>query len=184
MKKYSVIIPHKNCPELLHRCITSIPSNGDFEIILVDDGSDNIETVKKNIEALNRNDLRVVYSECGRGAGYSRNVGIRESSGEWILFLDADDFFTETIADIVKITESTEADIVYFKHQGKYSDNLEDCIRVPIRNELISHVLNNNCEKNRTRLKFGDIVPWGKIYRRSLISKHNIVLMKLYVAKM
>lgn len=39
-KKYSVIIPHKNTPELLRRCLSSIPKRGDIQIIVIDDNSD------------------------------------------------------------------------------------------------------------------------------------------------
>ena len=73
MKNYSIIIPHKNSPELLDRCLKSIPERNDIEIIVVDDCSD--ENCRPQID---RKGVEIIYvtKEETKGAGRARNLAI------------------------------------------------------------------------------------------------------------
>ena len=84
-KIYSFIIPHKNCPDLLNRCLDSIPVRGDIQVIVVDDNSD---ADKKPI--INRGDVELVLLDAmnSKGVGHARNVGIEKAFGKWLLFPD------------------------------------------------------------------------------------------------
>lgn len=85
---YSIVIPHRNTPDLLQRLIDSIPMREDIEIIVVDDNSD-----KDKKAAISRSDVRTIYidKEHSRGAGRARNVGMDAAKGKWLLFADADE---------------------------------------------------------------------------------------------
>ena len=91
--KYSVIIPHKNIPDLLVRCLDSIPQRNDLEIIIVDDNSDPDKVNFNSFPGVKEPNVKIVLTKEGKRAGYARNIGIEHARGEWILFADADDFF-------------------------------------------------------------------------------------------
>ncbi len=96
---YSIIIPHKNTPDLLQRCLDSIPRRVDLQIIVVDDNSD-IEKVNFiHFPGLNDPHIEVVFTKEGKGAGYARNVGLKHAKGKWLVFADADDKFNECFND-------------------------------------------------------------------------------------
>ena len=69
---FSFIIPHKNNPTLLQRCVNSIPSRDDIQIIIVDDNSDP-KIVDWNALKFNASNLDIVFAKENKGAGYARN---------------------------------------------------------------------------------------------------------------
>lgn len=90
---YSIIIPHKNIPDLLRRCLDSIPQRPDIQIIVVDDNSCSDKVDFAHFPGREREGVEIVYTREGLGAGYARNVGLRHAKGRWLLFADADDYF-------------------------------------------------------------------------------------------
>ena len=66
---YSIIIPHKNTPDLLKRCINSIPVRKDLEIIIVDDNSSEKFVDFDNFPGLHRENTTVIFNKEGKGAG-------------------------------------------------------------------------------------------------------------------
>lgn len=174
MPLFSVIIPHKNCPELLKRCIESVPESKDIEIILVDDNSDDKRLLYDCLKKIDRSNLIVIESSKGGWAGGSRNIGLDKATGDWILFLDADDFFVEDAFNLFYSCVESNNDILYFKHQSVYTDTLVPCIRFPHRNKLIVDCVKDSSSKNTELVKYGDVVPWGKMIRRSLIEDNSI----------
>ena len=111
MFSYTIIIPHKNCPDLLKRCVDSIPVRDDVQIIVVDDNSD--EDKKPSLE---RKGLEVVLLDAAssKGAGRARNVGLKHAKGKWLLFADADDYYTDNLSKFLdKYADDDTTDIVY-----------------------------------------------------------------------
>ena len=103
MPKISVIVPIYNAADLVPRCIESILSQSfqDFELILIDDGSDkdnSLEVCKKYA----KEDVRIksFYKRNG-GQTSARRYGFEQSSGEWIYFVDADDFLPSTALEFL-----------------------------------------------------------------------------------
>ena len=84
MYNYSFIIPHKNCPDLLQRCVDSIPERDDVQVIVVDDNSDD----GKKPSLKNHKNLQVILLDAtqSKGAGRARNVGLEHAEGKWLLF--------------------------------------------------------------------------------------------------
>ena len=114
---YSIIIPHKEIPDLLMRCLRSIPVSEDIQVIVVDDNSADADTYLDTYPELSRPYLEFIRTKTGGGAGYARNVGLDHAKGKWILFADADDFFVEDMHDIISSYVDSEADVIYFKNK-------------------------------------------------------------------
>lgn len=119
---YSIIIPHKNIPKLLQRCLDSIPRRKDLQIIIVDDNSDPEKVDFDNFPGLNDPFVEVIFTKEGKGAGYARNVGLSKATGKWLLFTDADDFYNYCIDDILEEYVNFNADIVFFNVNSLDSD--------------------------------------------------------------
>ena len=112
MYNYSFIIPHKNCPDLLQRCVDSIPERDDVQVIVVDDKSD--EGKKPALK--HRKNLQVIFLDVSqsKGAGRARNVGLEHAKGKWLLFADADDYYVEGFINILDHYIDGYNDVVYF----------------------------------------------------------------------
>ena len=96
--KFSVIIPVYNAANTIERCISSIVNNTfkDVEIIVIDDCSkDDSLNICRKIAAQNNN-LHILHNECNRGVSYTRNRGLENAQGEYILFVDSDDWIEPT----------------------------------------------------------------------------------------
>ena len=94
--KISIIIPVFNAEKTIIRCLKSIFNQTlkDIEIICIDDGStDNSYSILKDIQDKNYNVILISHNN--QGAGVSRNIGISISSGEYIAFIDSDDWYPE-----------------------------------------------------------------------------------------
>lgn len=165
---YSFIIPHKNSFDLVTRCLDSIPlEREDIEVIIVDDNSKDAENQFKSIKK-KYPQLKIILTTEGKGAGYARNIGLKEVRGKWIIFTDADDFFLPELNTILDDYINCEDDIVFFNTTSCYSETLEPCEnRIPSLNKYI---------KNRDvdALKWKVHVVWGKLYSNSLIRENNI----------
>lgn len=115
MKKVSVIIPVYNTEKWVEACIHSVQNGGysNIEIIVVDDGShDNSGVI---INRLLENDPRIIYiHKKNSGAAAARESGVKVSTGDYVLFLDSDDYIEKgSIALMVKHAEVTNADMVF-----------------------------------------------------------------------
>ena len=121
---YTFVIPHKNTPFELSRCIDSIPLRDDIQIIVVDDDSKADKKPK-----VNRPDVQIICLEAStsRGAGQARNVGLRHALGRWVLFADADDYYLPGFLDRLDAVASQAAEIVYFSADYiRYGKQLEE----------------------------------------------------------
>lgn len=167
---FSIIIPHKNLPSLLQRCLNSIPVRDDLEVIIVDDNSNPTIVDFKNFPGLNRKGVKVFFSKIGNGAGAARNIGIDLAKGKWLLFADCDDTYTLELNDFLDKYKVSEDDIIYYKC-NIISDGSKRIVK-PKMNIFIDNYL-----KNRSSLddvKFGAWEPWNKLIRRSVVIKNNI----------
>ena len=109
--KISVIVPVYNTENYLCRCIESIleQSYTDFELLLVDDGSlDNSGTICDEYAAQNSH-VRVIHKENG-GVSSARNLGIAQASGEWVTFVDSDDWLDLRCLEM--LTNQLDADMI------------------------------------------------------------------------
>ena len=102
-KKVSIIVPIYNASEYLSRSIESIlnQSYENLEIILIDDAS--ADNSKEIIKKYALKDLRIkpIYSEVNQGVSKTRNMGLKSVSGDYVIFIDADDYITKDAVEIM-----------------------------------------------------------------------------------
>lgn len=114
----SIIMPLYNAERFLEETLVSISNQifRDYELICINDGSgDGTENI---VHRFQQNDLRirVLRNEKREGAAFSRNRGIREARGKYIIFLDGDDIFDEMLLSLAyQKAEQAQADIVMFE---------------------------------------------------------------------
>ena len=169
---FSIIIPHKEIPDLLMRCLRSIPVSEDIQVIVVDDNSADADTYLDTYPELSRPYLEFIRTITGGGAGYARNVGLEHAKGKWLLFADADDFFVDDMYDIICTYVNSEADVIYFKNKAVLSDNTNiKSDRSSYVNKRIDQYLTDGDEWT---IRFKLFVPWAKMVKRDLVVKYNI----------
>ncbi|HLA56745.1 MAG TPA: glycosyltransferase [Flavobacterium sp.] len=120
--KLTVIIPVYNVEKYIEKCIFSVLDNNlgttDYEIIVVDDESPDNSLEIVNKIAANHNNIKVI-SQKNKGLGGARNTGIENASGDFLLFLDSDDWILpDALKNIVAIAEDNNPDILEFSAQG------------------------------------------------------------------
>ena len=178
---FSIIIPHKNIPGLLQRCLDSIPRRDDVQIIIVDDNSDPEIVDFDKFPGLNDPFVEVVFTKEGKGAGHARNVGLTKAVGKWLLFADADDFYNYCIKDILDEYVNSDADIIFFKHNSLDSKNYTTTYRCTRFCTFIDKWLQSN-PKDDAPLRYKLASVWAKLIKHELIKKNNILFDEVSLA--
>lgn len=168
----SIIIPHRNIPDLLQRCIDSIPEREEIQVIVVDDNSDSSKVDFGRFPGNDRKNVETVFTKEGRGAGYARNVGLSRAKGEWLLFADSDDFFVEDFYPTVAGFFTGEADEVVFKARSVDSVTLEPTSRNENINKRIDQVLAGEHTLKDALLHVQS--PWCRLIKRDFVERHGI----------
>lgn len=170
---YSIIIPHHNIPHLLRRCLSSIPKRDDIQVIVVDDRSDEqYLPVLRQVE----NDflgIEFIYSPIGKGAGYARNAGLQHAKGNYVLFADADDFFTYCIGEVLDEYANCDYDAVFFNAHSLDTDTYATAYRSLHLNAMITNY-QKHPETALFELRYAFGEPWCKMVKRALIEQHDI----------
>lgn len=112
----SVIIPVYNVEKYLRECLDSVLAQtySNYEVILVDDGSTDISGAICDEYADKHNNIRVIHKENG-GLSEARNTGLDASNGDYIYFLDSDDWIEkETLQSLANRITETDSDVVFF----------------------------------------------------------------------
>ncbi len=165
---FTIIIPHYNSLDSLPRLLNSIPEREDIEVIVVDNSQ-----VRISVEDINSSrPFRLLYSPNYRFAGGARNVGIDAAQGKWLIFADADDFFTAEAFDVFSSYINSDNDLIYFKVKSVYDDTLLPSNRDEMWNKVIDDFNNDVSDEISTRLAY--VVPWGKMIRRDFIVSNDI----------
>lgn len=170
MINFSFIIPHKNNPTLLNKALDSIPRRDDVEIIVIDDNSDPATTDFTQFPGVNDALVQVIFTKEGKGAGYARNIGIGEASGKWILFCDADDFYTDNISLFLNEFCESDAGIVLWKTCSIDLDTGNPSYRGETLNEFVDEGLLTGNFSNSLLIS----CPVKGMYSKDFLLKHNI----------
>ena len=178
MTKVSVIIPVYNAEKYLGKCLESLLSQTlqEMEIICVDDGSSDgsPEILKRFQERDGR--VRILTQE-NQYAGAARNNGMKEAQGEYLLFLDADDFFENTLLEkVYNQGKKMEADIVLF---GAKQYNDKTGIVSPAswyfkRDALPREDPFSGKTENTDVFALVTPAPWTKLFRREFVEKQGL----------
>lgn len=165
-KRFSVIAIGYNIESYIQRAIESVENQSfeNFELIFIDDCSTD-NTYKKVSElSLQYKNIIVKKHEKNKKAGGARNTGLNIATGEYIIFLDGDDYLanSEVLAKLDKVIGADKPDVIYlgFKIEG----NREEYV---IPNE-------ENCTKTYRAATDKYPNPWSKCWRKEFLDENNI----------
>lgn len=111
--KLSIIVPVYNSEQYLSRCVNSIVAQGfkDFELLIIDDGS--TDSSKELCDKYAKQDNRIrVFHKSNGGVSSARNLGLDNAQGEWVMFVDSDDWLKPTYLDSLMSFAKNEVDLI------------------------------------------------------------------------
>lgn len=160
----SIVVPVYKVEAYLRTCIDSIinQSYSRIEIIIVDDGSP--DGCPQICDEYAKHDMRVkVIHKTNGGLSDARNHGIKESNGEYLFFVDSDDYIKrDAIEILVRNAVLSKADLVCAKHQSFIDGKNPDCVPVE------SNVVYYSKEEAMQHYIKEDWGAWGKLYKREV----------------
>ena len=122
--KCSVIIPCYNSEKTIRTCLKSIPKREDVEIIVINDGSiDKTIGYLKNFQHFANKDMHIIDYKENKGVSYARNQGINRAKGEYLVFIDSDDYiYPDVFNKIVDNYLNGEYELVFYdmENNGKF----------------------------------------------------------------
>ena len=164
IKDFSVIVPvWRGAIKYLPRLFNSIPNKDGIEIIVVDNSKEPVS--REEIESYR--EITLLHSAPERHAGGSRNDGMAVAKGKWLLFADADDYYTEEAFDIYYSMVNTDAEIVYTGMGGIYEDTGEPSDRGDVYAKMVHQFCEGEIGELVLRTCFSS--PCCKMVRHELV---------------
>ena len=170
-KKVSIIVPVYNVELYIEDCLNSLLNQtySNYEIILINDGS-----TDNSIEICSKyNDQKIkIFNQNNKGVSIARNVGISLATGQYIMFVDADDMVSEKyIENLIKSIEETNTDMVVCGYTKEKAELVNKKNSQEIKGEIINAntMLENMMENN---LQEGYL--WNKIFKKSIINDNSL----------
>lgn len=168
MPKVSIIVPIYNVEKYLERCINSLIGQtlDDIQIILVNDGStDSSGKIAKEYAIKHQDKIMYLEKENG-GLSDARNYGLPYATGEYIAFLDSDDYIDkEAYKAMYDKAKQENADYLECDFIWEYTNKLKEDKRVDYKNK-------------KEMLAFVRVVAWNKLIKREVIEKNKLEFPK------
>ena len=167
--RFSIIIPVYNVEMYISKCIESVKEQTltDFECLIIDDGTKD-KSIEKAIETIGNDERFKIYHKANGGLSDARNYGIDKATGEYLFFLDSDDYIGNTLLeDTYNMAKKCDSDIVCFDMMYVY-DNDEEKISSGADFECKSY-------KDDKSVIFINNSSNNKIYRRSFMSDKRFI---------
>lgn len=166
MSKISLIVPVYNTSKYLNKCIDSLMNQSykDIEIIVINDGStDNSEEIIKSYK-----DKRIKYiSKSNEGIGKTRNLGIEKACGNYLAFVDSDDYLDKHFCEkMLKKAEKDKCDIVICDYFEDQNNKLKKITFIDFKDSSL--------KKDPNLINFINLGPCNKIYKTSMIKENKI----------
>lgn len=170
----SIIIPLYNADRYIKTCLNSVlrQTYKDIEIILIDDGSTDTSSKIVDEFAIKDNRISVIHKN-NEGASIARNTGIEASNGEYLFFLDADDYLDDyCIEKLVKTAQNGSlATTGYMLYESGVATTPDQCYK---HFDSLTEMLDDFDQLFATKLNF----VWGKLYKTNIIKENNIRFKK------
>lgn len=176
-KMFSIIVPVYNVAKYMDKAIESVllqnMRKDSYEIILIDDGSTDESGRKCDIWKEKYPDIIKVIHKKNGGLGFARNSGVAVAAGEFIIFLDSDDFWAhmDALNRFEKIIIDESPDVIVFKNC--IYDEIGNTYKEPKKN--INGKINLN---TAIKKEYYDFSAWNKVVKKSLLQKNNIDFKK------
>lgn len=187
----SVIIPVYNTAKYLPQCLDSICSQTyeNLEIIVINDGSTD-NSLDILLQYADRDSRIRIINQNNKGLSSARNNGLQKATGQYVLFLDSDDWIDQkTCESALKIQQAEDADIVLWSYVREYigvskpvllfDDGLHIWANSKVK-ELYQRLVGLRGKQLRQPQKIDSLVTaWGKLYRREIIGDVQFVDTKI-----
>ena len=180
-KKVSIIIPLYNNEKYIEKCIKSVLNQEykNIEIIVINDGStDSSEQIVKNIKS----EKIKLLNQKNSGPSSARNNGIKNATGDWIIFLDSDDSLSKnTISTLIKNAKNNDLVIagwngIYPKHVKYYGPSKNIQLNKKEIEQLGDYLLSCGAKKDCEKIEIGSIEgPVAKLYSAKIIKENKIM---------
>lgn len=181
MKKVSVIVPCYNATKWLPKCFLSLVKQSigieNLELIFVDDASTDAGETWAMLEEFERaypESIMVIHLEENQRQGGARNVALQYASGEYLAFVDADDFVREDFLEkVYGRAIETDADVVQFEFYY-YTDHTGS---VPSGRSVGAEIIEIETVEERKRFLMAEKITygcWNKLYRRELVQQAGV----------
>lgn len=174
--KYSVIIPVYNVEKYIDRCLKSIISQNydDLEIIVVDNGSTDSSGSICDTYANEHSNISVYHIE-NHGVGSARNFGLSKARGEFIYFVDSDDYLVGNLFAEFEDKLTPDLDLLVFSYYNSFEQEMTEKNRTK---KCLPHsglYDKNDFIKIFTDLLLSDMLytVWNKFYRREFLLENN-----------
>ena len=169
MSLVSVIVPVYNVEKYISKCLESVKEQTltDFECLIIDDGTKD-NSIEKAIKVIGDDERFKIYHKVNGGLSDARNYGIDKATGEYLFFLDSDDYIDDTLLeDTYNMAKKYDSDIVCFDMMYVY-DNGE---------EKISYGADFECKsyKDDNSVIFINNSSNNKIYRRTFMNDKRFI---------
>lgn len=161
--KLSIVIPVYNAENYLEECVSSIlpEMSEEVELLLIDDGSK--DSSYRVMQSYEEDNIRVLHHE-NHGVSYTRNRGIAEAAGKYIMFVDADDRLSPGWSKCVQKGCASKADVLYYSSELPVSS--ENISKIDIIHGIFGIVDGSRLVNMSS--------PWSKLYRREFLLQHQI----------
>ena len=186
--KLSVIIPIYNSARWLDKCLSCYLSQTykNVEFILVDDGSTDASFAICSVYNKKYDNVKLIH-QSNNGVSSARNVGLKVASGEYISFLDSDDYIDcEMFSDMMELAVTNELDVVSCGISVELEINDKCYVQSQIKYGKDIMVFDQTGLKEQMLSMWEKSVPyniWNKIYRKKLLDDNNIYFSELQMGE-
>ena len=176
-EKVSIIIPVYNSEKTLKKCIESVINQTykNIEILIINDGSKDKSLNIMN-EYKNKDERIIVINQKNKGLSGARNTGINNATGDYITFIDSDDYIKPNLVkDTIKIFEEYECDVVRNNYELSYENGKNE-----LRNEMYEENRIINIEEKKEELIQNILLgkvqsySWLLTIKREILDKNNL----------
>lgn len=180
--KLSVIVPVYNVERFLPRCLDSLLRQGleagEYEVICVNDGSpDNCAAILAEYEREHL-DIFKVITQRNQGLSAARNMGLRVAQGEWVTFVDSDDYVVDDAYKyLLEHFGKENVDVVAFGYHYVYTDGIE---RPYAGDAIKGHVVYDG-DGAEAHNKYELPYACSKLYRRMFLQTHAVSFTSIYM---
>lgn len=184
--KFSIIVPVYNVEKYLEKCLDSLVNQTykNYEVILINDGStDRSKNICEKIT--NKNNNFILINQENKGLSGARNTGLKYVNGDYILFVDSDDWIdTNCLEKINKeILSDNELDLILFPYIKENNKSIQVKLfegemifeKNKIKEKIIKRLFGLSNEELKSVYKLENLnTAWGKVYKKEVIKKDFI----------
>lgn len=182
--KVSVIVPVYNIEKYVTRCILSLKNQTykDIEVVIIDDGStdDSKNIVEKQVSG---DDRFVIINQKNSGLSAARNIGLKYASGDFVMFVDGDDWIDENCIEVLLAKFPKDCQVVIFPYIREYKNHSYPVHLFDSETELMGMELmlrQTGPVENIDPQRLDNLsTAWGKLFRKEVIQDLEFIDTKI-----